>query len=233
MNQKNEFGQAISYSLEGWQSPSFPEPKVMEGDYVRLEPLNADRHAAELFEAFDKDNGAMWTYMGSGPYKSASDYYTWVETMTKGSDPQFYAILDKTTALAVGVASYLRIDPKAGSIEVGYITYSPVLQKTRQATDAMYLMMKNAFDLGYRRYEWKCDSLNQNSRAAALRLGFQYEGIFRQATHYKGRNRDTAWFAIIDKEWPDLAKAFQAWLAPANFDDEAKQISSLSDLRKV
>ena len=232
MNRINEFGQEISYDLTGWQPPAFPEPVILAGSYVRLEPLEAEKHASQLYDAYRKDNGAMWTYTLTGPYQSLRAYYDWVVNMTKGKDPQFYALIDLSSAKALGVASYLRIDPKAGSIEVGHIAYAPELQKTRQASEAMYLMMKHAFDLGYRRYEWKCDALNKKSRQAALRLGFQFEGVFRQATHYKGRNRDTAWFAVIDKDWPLLESAFTAYLAEENFDLSAKQKCSLMDLRK-
>ncbi len=144
-----------------------------------------------------------------------------------GDDPLFHTILDSDD-VPVGLASYLRIDPDNGSIEVGHIHYSPLLQRQPAGTEAMFLMMSQVFDeLGYRRYEWKCDALNASSRRAAERLGFTYEGTFRQATHYKGRNRDTAWFSIIDKDWPRICDAFNLWLELANFDDSGKQKSSL------
>jgi RimJ/RimL family protein N-acetyltransferase len=145
-------------------------------------------------------------------------------------DPLFHAIIDGATGKAIGVASFMRIDLKNGAIEVGNINYSPLLQRTRAATEAMYLMMKRAFALGYRRYEWKCDSLNASSRAAAQRLGFSYEGVFRQAVVYKGRNRDTAWYAMIESEWPALDQAFTRWLDPDNFDEQGRQRLRLSDL---
>jgi len=149
-----------------------------------------------------------------------------------GEDPLFHAIIDVKAGKAVGVASYLRIEPSVGVIEVCHIHYSPLIQKTPAATEAMYLMMKRVFDeLGYRRYEWKCDALNEGSRKAARRLGFTFEGVFRQATIYKGRNRDTAWFSVIDKEWPTLKNAFENWLKPANFDVEDRQKTSLGALR--
>jgi len=146
------------------------------------------------------------------------------------NDPQFHTIVDLSTQRAAGVASYLRIDPAAGSIEVGHINYSPRLQRTVASTEAMYLMMRRAFELGYRRYEWKCNALNAPSRAAAQRLGFSYEGVFRQATVVKGRNRDTAWYAMIDREWPAIDRAFQRWLDPSNFDEVGRQRTSLGDL---
>src|SRR5260370_41161988 len=150
--------------------------------------------------------------------------------VTAGTDPQFHAVVDLGGGKAVGLASYLRIDPAAGSIEVGHINYSPLLQRTPAATEAMYLMMKRAFDLGYRRYEWKCDALNAASRAAAQRIGLSFEGVFRQATAYKGRDRDTAWYAAIAQAWPELQAAFRRWLDPANFDAKGQQPTRLADL---
>ena len=176
--------------------------------------------------------GRMWTYLPYGPFDSFEIYRAWLEEMSRRSDPLFFAIIDRGTDQAVGLASYLRIDPAAGSIEVGHLHYSPLLQRTPAATEAMFLMMERALTMGYRRYEWKCDSLNAPSRAAALRLGFSFEGIFRQATVVKGRNRDTAWFAAIDREWPALKEAFQRWLAPENFDADGKQRERLSDLTR-
>ena len=202
----------------------------MIGRYCRVEPLSVERHAAALFEAYrtDSDN-RIWTYLPYGPFATWEDYRVWMEGVCLGDDPMFHAIIDSQTGIAAGVASYLRLDPEHGVIEVGHINYSPRLQRSAAATEAMYLMVKRVFELGYRRYEWKCDSLNQGSRRAAQRLGFAYEGIFRQATLYKGRNRDTAWFAVIDQEWAALKTAYEQWLAPANFDDAARQKSRLAD----
>jgi len=175
--------------------------------------------------------GANWTYLAYGPFSRLDDYQEWVVATCLGEDPQFFAVVDQKSSRAVGVASYLRIDEKAGVIEVGHINYSPLLQRTRAATEAMYLMMRRVFDeLGYRRYEWKCDALNAPSRAAAQRLGFKFEGIFRQATIYKDRNRDTAWYSILDCEWPLLRSAFEKWLDPANFDESGRQRTMLSIL---
>jgi RimJ/RimL family protein N-acetyltransferase len=153
-----------------------------------------------------------------------------MEQTCRGVDPLFYAVVEKIEDRAVGVASYLRIDPANGSIEVGHINYSPLLQRTPAATEAMYLMMRHVFDLGYRRYEWKCNALNAASRVAARRLGFSFEGVFRQAGVVKGRNRDTAWYAMIDKEWPALREAFLRWLDPSNFDEQGRQRARLSVL---
>jgi RimJ/RimL family protein N-acetyltransferase len=222
---------SISFAVPDWQAPPRPSRDPMQGRYCRLEPLNPDLHANDLFaaNAHDKD-GYNWTYLFHGPFERLEDYLKWMNETCLGDDPLFYAIIDTHTTKAVGVASYLRITPSAGSIEVGNINFSPLLQKTLLATEAMYLMMKRVFELGYRRYEWKCDALNAPSRAAAQRLGFSYEGIFRQALVYKGRNRDTAWYATIDQEWTRLEAAFQTWLDPSNFDQLGQQRIRLSEL---
>jgi RimJ/RimL family protein N-acetyltransferase len=207
----------------------------MVGRYCRVEALEPGRHAADLFAAngLDKD-GRNWTYLFQEPFADLDSYRQWLEQVAQGDDPLFHAIVDLKTGKAVGVATFMRIDRANGVIEVGNINYSPLLQRTPAATEAMFLMMARVFDeLGYRRYEWKCDSLNAPSRAAAWRLGFQYEGLFRQAVIYKGRNRDTTWFSIIDAEWPRLKRAYQRWLAPANFDAAGKQRQSLADLIKA
>ena len=204
----------------------------MEGRFCRLEPLDPARHAGDLFAAnqLDKD-GRNWTYLSVDAFAELAGYRAWLDQVAKGDDPLFHAIIDNSTSKAVGVATFMRIDAANGVIEVGNINYSPLLQRKPGATEAMYLMMVRVFDeLGYRRYEWKCDSLNAPSRAAAARLGFQYEGLFRQAVVYKGRNRDTAWFSIIDSEWPALKRAYQQWLAPENFDAAGQQKRKLSDL---
>ena len=199
----------------------------MDGRYCRLEPLQPATHAAALYEAY-AGNDPGWTYLAYGPFHTFENYRAWMDSIHAVNDPLFFAILDQ--GKPVGVASYLRIMPSAGSIEVGHLNFSPALQRSAAATEAMYLMMETAFRLGYRRYEWKCDDLNAASRAAARRLGFSYEGRFRQATVYKGRNRDTAWYSIIDTEWPTLRRAFEAWLDPGNFDSAGRQRSRLSDL---
>ncbi len=174
----------------------------------------------------------MWTYLPVGPFADLDAYRAWVEGASRSTDPLFFAIVDAATGRAVGVASYLRIDPANGVIEVGHLQFSPRLQRTPAATEAIFLLMRHAFDdLGYRRFEWKCDSLNAPSRAAAERLGFQYEGTFRQAVVYKGRNRDTAWYAIVDGDWPTIRAGFEAWLSPGNFDGVGRQRVRLADLR--
>ena len=234
---KNLLGQPIGYPLPNWKPPPRPSRAPLTGRYCRLEALDPTRHTDDLCAANALDNndgnGAGWTYMTYGPLVTPDDYREWMRTSCMGDDPLFYAIVTRVNSpgeKAVGVASYMRIDPNNGCIEVGGIKYSPLLQRTRAATEAMHLMMRHAFELGYRRYEWKCDSFNAPSRAAAQRFGFSYEGVFRQATVYKNRNRDTAWYSVIDSEWPAIDAAFTRWLAPENFDADGTQRLSLSQL---
>jgi RimJ/RimL family protein N-acetyltransferase len=227
----NPLGQPIGFPLPGWKPPPRPPRSAMQGRYCRVEPIDPQRHAVELFEAYSLDaENRNFTYLGYEPFDSPQALRLWMESSCMGDDPLFHAIIDSASGRAVGVATFMRIDPRNGVMEVGNINFSPLLQRKPAATEAMYLMMKRAFELGYRRYEWKCDTLNAPSRAAAQRLGFSYEGIFRQAVVYKGRNRDTAWYAMIDSEWPQLDAAFSAWLAPDNFDADGRQRRRLSDL---
>lgn len=229
---KNQFGQPIGEPVSDWVSRPAPPRAPMEGRFCRLEPLIAATHAAALHEAYSRHlDGANWTYLPYGPFSSAEQYATWVESMESCDDPIPFVILSGSGNQPVGVASYLRINPAEGSIEVGHLSYSPALQRTTAATEAMYLMMRRAFDeLGYRRYEWKCDSRNADSRRAAERLGFRYEGTFRQAMVMKGRNRDTAWFSIIDEEWRGVRAALEQWLDPSNFDGAGRQRERLEML---
>ncbi|NND91511.1 MAG: GNAT family N-acetyltransferase [Granulosicoccus sp.] len=232
---QNELGQPIGEVVIGWEPVPHPSRTVLQGQYGRIEPLDVLTHVDDLFEAFATDQaGGLWTYMPVGPFASVSELKDWMDESCTGDDPLFQAIIDEKSGKAVGIASYLRIRPEVGVIEVGNIVYSPMLQRTRLATEAMYLMMSRVFDeLGYRRYEWKCDALNAASRSAARRLGFTYDGTFEQLTIYKGRNRDTAWFSILDKHWPTIRIAFQAWLDPGNFDAQGQQKRSLSDCMPV
>lgn len=225
----NELGQPIGDALPGWTARPRPPRTPMEGRFCRIEPLDPGRHAADLYAAYAEDvAGRMWTYMTHGPFASAAELEAWMRATCLGDDPLVHAIVDRRTGRAAGAASFMRIEPGVGVMEVGSITYPPRLQRTAAATETMYLMMRRAFEeLGYRRYEWKCDTCNAPSRAAAARLGFTFEGIFRQATVYKGRNRDTAWFSILDGEWPALKAAFEGWLDPANFDGDGQQRRSL------
>lgn len=225
-------GQALGGYVVGWKGARRPERLTIRGRFCRLEPLDPTRHGPELHaaNALDSD-GRMWTYLPYGPFSGWIDYRNWLESMAVAQDPVFFAVVDGRWGRAIGVASYLRVDASHGSIEVGHLGYSPYLQRTPAATEAMAMMMRYAFALGYRRYEWKCDALNLPSRRAAERLGFRFEGIFRQAAVVKGRNRDTAWYSIIDSEWPALERAFDRWLAPSNFDAQGQQIRRLSDFR--
>ena len=227
MSTTNSFGQAIGDALPQWKVPPYPAGEPLFGRYCELQPLAIGEHAADLYEAYSGDNGSMWTYLPYGPFATFNEYRTFLHSTCLSADPLFYAIFNPQTKKPVGVAAYQRITPASGSIEVGHLAYSPLLQRTPASTEAMYLMMKRAFELGYRRYEWKCDALNAPSSAAALRLGFKFEGIFRQAIVYKGRTRDTAWYSIIDSEWPALKAAFEKWLAPENFDAAGKQKAKL------
>ena len=223
----------IGFALPDWKEPPVPPSDlVLEGRAVVLEPLRAEAHSALLFKEIEGEDW-LWDYMPVGPFHSAAQFHRFMAQSEQSSDPFFLAIRMKEDKRVVGFASFLRITPASGSIEVGFIMMSPSLQKTPEATEAMYLMMKWAFDAGYRRYEWKCDALNKPSRRAAQRYGFSYEGVFRQATVYKGRNRDTAWFAVIDKDWPALREAFEMWLSPGNFSESGRQREKLGDLTRL
>jgi RimJ/RimL family protein N-acetyltransferase len=224
-----EPAQPVGFPVPGWAARPRPPRTPMTGRFCRIEPLDPERHAASLHAANREDAaGRMWTYLAYGPFDSLEAYRDWMKQSCGGDDPLFHAVVDLATGRALGVASYLRIEPAVGVIEVGHIAWSPLLQRTPAASEAMWLMMRRVFEeLGYRRYEWKCDALNAPSRRAAERLGFTFEGIFRQATIYKGRNRDTAWYSIIDTEWPAIDAAFRRWLDPANFDAAGRQRARL------
>ncbi len=228
----NHLGQPIGFSVPDWVPAERPPRAPMEGRWCRVEPLDVARHADDLFAAYGEDlEGRIWTYMGYGPFETRDAFEDWMTAACRGEDPLFHAIVETASGRALGVASYLRIEPTAGVIEVGHINYAPPLQRTAAATEAMFLMMARVFEeLGYRRYEWKCDALNEGSRRGAERLGFVFEGVFRQTTLYKGRNRDTAWYAITDRDWPKLKRAYEAWLDPANFDAAGTQKARLSEL---
>ncbi|HEX5066126.1 MAG TPA: GNAT family protein [Myxococcota bacterium] len=230
---RNHLGQPIGPPLPGWTPRARPSYAPMQGRLVRLEPLDVERHAKALHEAYAEDaEGRNWTYLPYGPFPSAEAWGAAMNLMRERSDAMFYAVVLADSGRPVGNAAYLRIEPAMGVIEVGHLSYAPALQRSPAATEAMYLMMRHVFDeLGYRRYEWKCDSLNAASRRAAERLGFRFEGIFRQMMVIKGRSRDSAWFSILDSEWPALRGAFERWLDPANFDAKGTQRVRLEDLR--
>lgn len=231
-SRSNEHGQPIGLPVPDWRGATPPVREPMQGTRCRLEPLDAARHGPGLFRAYAADpDGINWTYLPYGPFARESDYHAWLSEKQRATDEVFFAIVDPKSDLPLGVASYLRIAPQSGSIEVGHLSYSPALQRTAASTEAMYLMMKRVFDdWGYRRYEWKCDRLNAPSRAAAMRLGFRYEGVFRKLMVVKGRNRDTAWFSIVDDEWSAIRSAFERWLAPENFDSGGRQRQRLEQL---
>lgn len=209
--------------------PPVPQWGLQEGRFVRLERLDPARHAEALFAA-NAQADRNWDFLPYGPFDRFCDYESWLRSVAKDDALRFVTIIPKDTDRPCGVASYLRITPAAGSIEVGHINFAPALQGTPAATEAMVLMMAWAFGAGYRRYEWKCDGRNLPSRRAAQRLGLSFEGIFRQAAIVKGRNRDTAWFAAVDNEWPRLRDAYRTWLAPENFDVSGRQRVRLSNL---
>jgi RimJ/RimL family protein N-acetyltransferase len=217
-----------------WTPARVPPRETLTGAAVRLEPLDRDRYALLLFKV-SHDGGAaeqIFRYLPYGPFLDFDDFRSWLDERAASSDPLFYAILDQGSGSPQGMASFLRVTPEHGVIEIGHIWFAPELQRTRQATEAIYLMAKHAFDdLGYRRLEWKCDALNEPSRRAADRFGFTFEGIFRQHLVVKGRNRDSAWFSILDGEWPRIRAGFEAWLAPENFDADGRQLRSLSAVR--
>ena len=229
----NTFGQPVGPSLSRWTERPFPPATPMLGRTCSLEPLDAERHAADLFAAYaEAPDGRDWTYLFVGPFAGLSDYVRHLRSEAAKRDPQHHVIVDAATMKPVGTAALMRIDPANGVIEVGHVTYSPRLKRSRAGTEAMFLLMTRVFDeLKYRRYEWKCDSLNAPSRRAAERYGFAYEGIFHQAIVYKGRNRDTAWYAMTDRDWPLVRAAFEHWLAAENFDPQGRQRRTLSDIR--
>lgn len=225
----NHFGQPVGVPVPGWVPRNRPARTTTIGHFCRIEPLDISRHAAQLYDVIVADKeGQTWTYLYYGPFEREQDFLEWLTIAAASEDPQFYAVVDNSGA-AVGVVSYLRIDNTGGAIAVGHIIFAPCLRRTPAATECMYLMLRRAFDdLGYRRCEWRCDWLNEKSRAAAQRFGFRLEGVFRQATVNKGRNRDTACLSIIDSEWPAIRNNFEHWLRPENFDGDGHQRSRLS-----
>ncbi|MDA8491360.1 GNAT family N-acetyltransferase [Kluyvera sp. Awk 3] len=232
MSQLNQFGQLIGDALPDWQPRPYPQRVVLEGQYCRLEPLSL-QHADALFAAHQQAADTRnWTWLLREPEGSVEEYRQWIAGVESLQDPLHFAVIDIRTQQPVGTLALMRIEPNHGVMEVGHVHFSPLLSRTPASTEAQWLLMRYAFEtLGYRRYEWKCNSFNDPSRRAALRLGFQFEGRFRQALVIKGHNRDTDWFSIIDGEWPALDRAFQAWLAADNFTADGKQRQSLEAFR--
>lgn len=233
MAQMNEYGQPIGPPVHGWSVRARPERVTLTGRYCRVEPVDPEKHAGELFAAYmEATDSRDWTYLFHTRPERPEDFRAYLEKLAASPDPLHFTIVDLPSNRPVGTAALMRIEPAHGVIEIGSIAFSPRVKKTRAGTESMYLLMRYAFDdLGYRRYEWKCDSLNAPSRAAALRYGFTFEGVFRQAIIYKGRNRDTAWYSITNTEWPRVKQAFEAWLSPHNFDSVGRQMRALADLR--
>ncbi|WJV37780.1 GNAT family protein [Raoultella terrigena] len=232
MSQHNHFGQPVGDALPDWQPRPAPQRHTLQGRLCYLEPL-AGKHAEALFAAHQlAPDTRSWTWLLREPDSSVEEFSAWVASVAELSDPLHFAVIDRQTRLPVGSLALMRIDANNGVIEVGHVHFSPLLSRTAMATEAHWLLMRYAFDtLGYRRYEWKCNSLNEPSRRAARRLGFHYEGRFRQALVIKGHNRDTDWFSIIDAEWPQIDSAMQRWLASDNFSADGQQISTLESLR--
>jgi RimJ/RimL family protein N-acetyltransferase len=218
-------------------APAISPPRTpLIGETAQLEPVDPQAHAADLFDLSHGHNAppSLWRYLGYGPFCDQGAFSRWLGECAESADPLFFAIRDKASGQAAGMASYLNIHPEHGRIEIGHIWFAPLLQKTRPATEALFLLMRQAMDaLGYRRLEWKCDALNEPSRRAAVRLGFRFEGLFYNHLIVKGRNRDTAWFSIIDSEWPAVRANFETWLAPDNFDAGGQQRQSLRALNQI
>lgn len=227
----NELGQPIGDALPNFKPGDLPKMERLEGRYVIVECLSKDKHGADLYEVYGPDSPAdMWTYLFQNPVQSQEEWSALLDQMLAAQDRFYYAIVDKESGKALGTFALMRINRGSRVIEVGSVTYSPQLKRTILATEAQYLLARYVFEeLEYRRYEWKCDALNQPSRYAAERLGFIYEGTFRQAVVYKGRNRDTDWLAMIDKDWPAVKIRLEKWLSPDNFDENGQQIKALSD----
>ncbi len=230
---RNPYNQAIGPAVPGWTPRPSPPRRTLRGRYCRLEPVEPQRHGADLFAAYmEAPDSRDWTYLVAERPETLPVFEEYLARLARSEDPLHYTIVDAETAKPVGTAALMRIDPVHGAIEVGSIAYAPRLKRTRAGTEAMYVLMRLVFDdLGYRRYEWKCDSLNGPSRAAAQRYGFTFEGVFRRAIVYKGRSRDTAWYSIIAEEWPRIRSAFDAWLDPENFDEQGRQKRALGAMR--
>jgi RimJ/RimL family protein N-acetyltransferase len=222
----------MSADLSRWQPRPFPPHEILQGRFIRLEPLDAKRHSDDLWQELQGPDLALWDYLPYGPFTERAAFDAWLAGNAASRDPQFYAVVEQAGGRALGLLSYLRITPKDGCIELGHVAFGGAMQRTPGATEAVFLLAQHAFDsLGYRRFEWKCNSRNARSRRAAERFGFSYEGLFRQHMVVKGESRDTAWYSIIDGEWPACRAAFERWLAADNFDSRGRQKIRLEELR--
>lgn len=222
----------LGAALPGWSRREPPQPVMIDGRFCRIEPLDVARHGDDLVSVFRMTDASSWTYLFIGPFETDADILQWLTDAANHTGYVYSAIIDRSSGRACGVCAYMRPDPDNGVVEIGSIHYADAMKRTPAATEAMYLLMRHVFeDLGYRRYEWKCNSFNTPSRRTALRLGFRFEGIFRNHMVVKGHNRDTAWFSVLDSEWPAVKGAFEGWLAPENFDSEGRQRKSLSLFR--
>lgn len=228
----NDAHRPVGDAVKPLPTGAAPDGRVLHGQYVTLEPVSAAKHGSSLYQSFATSDpeGAVWTYMGYGPFAGEDAFLAWLRSKETSKDPCFYAFVPTSTGKAGGMGSFMRLDAGNGVIEIGHIWFSPSMQRTRESTETISLMMRHAFDdLKVRRLEWKCDALNAPSRRAAERFGFRFEGVFRQHMIVKGRNRDTAWYAMIDGEWPETRTAFDRWLDPANFDEHGVQRKQLHD----
>ena len=228
MNYTNKYNQPIGKPLNDFKPCQKPSSKMLDGNYCCLEKINANKHSEDLFNECNNDEKA-WTYVHENQFQNLNSFKNYIKECEKSTDPYTYAIIDKKTNKTVGRIAYMRIKENIGSIEIGRVLFSKKMRKSCIGTEAVYLLLCEVFEkLKYRRCEWKCDSLNEASRNAAIRYGFTYEGTFRNAMVQKGRSRDTAWYSIIDSEWQILKSAFECWLSEDNFTDDEKQIKSLS-----
>ena len=211
-----------------WTPARAPQTRLLHGHHVRLEPLDPTRHGADLWQTLHADDPALWDFLPYGPFAERAAFDAWLAGLAQGRDPLFYAVVDPRDGRALGQISLMSIVPEHGSIEIGHVAFGGRMQRTPLATEAVYLLMQEAFALGYRRLEWKCDNANARSKRAAERLGLSYEGLFRQHRVVKGRNRDTVWYSLLDREWPAVDAGFQRWLAPDNFAADGRQLSALA-----
>lgn len=231
---KNQYNQPIGEAVLNWKAVKQPSAKILVGESCLVEKIQTDHYIEDLFAIYNQTTRREnWTYLPIEPFATMKEFAEYYQSLTISKDPYHYAIVDKKTKKALGTMALMRIDELNGSVEVGFVIYSDALKHTKIATEAQYLLAKYVFEeLGYRRYEWKCDALNHPSEKAALRLGFQYEGCFRQAVVYKGRNRDTKWFSILDKEWPLHKESLENWLVAENFDNQGQQLEKLETIRQ-